>query len=106
MAKGKKTGGRDFKPGQSGNPSGHPKGFAEFRAACREYSPEALKVIVASMHSEDERVSLEAAKTVLERAWGKPQAAPEDLEALEKASREWPRELVTRALERLAGDGD
>jgi hypothetical protein len=82
MAKGVKTGGRDFQPGQSGNPSGHPKGFAEFRAACREHSPEALKVIVASLHSEDERVCLEAAKVLLERAWGKPAAAPEDLEAM------------------------
>lgn len=82
MAKGKKTGGRDFAPGQSGNPSGHPKGFAEFRAACREHSEAALKVLVASLASEDERVQLEAAKAILERAWGKPQSAPEDLEAL------------------------
>jgi len=28
MAKGKKIGGRDFQPGQSGNPRGRPKAFA------------------------------------------------------------------------------
>lgn len=82
MAKGVKTGGRDFAPGQSGNPSGHPKGFAEFRAACREYSAEALNVIVATLRSDDEKVALEAAKALLERAWGKPASAPEDLDAV------------------------
>lgn len=103
MAKGKKTGGRDFAPGQSGNPSGHPKGFAEFRAACREYSEAALKVLVASLASEDERVQLEAAKAILERAWGKPQSAPEDLDALRDGAAA-PRELVLAALAKMTGE--
>lgn len=103
MAKGMKTGGRDFLPGQSGNPSGHPKGFAEFRAACRGHSEEALQVLVASLHSEDERVCLEAAKALLERAWGKPASAPEDLDAARDGAVA-PRELVLRALARLTGD--
>jgi hypothetical protein len=77
-----KTGGRNFEPGRSGNPLGHPKGFAEFRAACREYSTEALNVIVETLRSEDEKVALEAAKALLERAWGKAPAAPEDLDAM------------------------
>lgn len=33
MAKGRKTGGRDFKPGQSGNPSGRPELPAEIKGA-------------------------------------------------------------------------
>lgn len=32
MARGRKTGGRDFKPGQSGNPNGKPKMSPEFKA--------------------------------------------------------------------------
>ncbi len=85
MAKGVKTGGRDFAPGQSGNPSGHPKGYAEFRAACREYSHEALEVIVRTMRSDDEKLAFEAAKTIHERSWGRAPAAPEDNEALRDA---------------------
>jgi hypothetical protein len=105
MAKGKKTGGRNFAPGQSGNPSGHPKGFAELRQAAREYTQEALARVVAAMRSEDDRVGLEAAKVILERGWGKPQSAPEDLEALTQQAQVSP-ELVVRALTRLAGDDD
>lgn len=105
MAKGAKTGGRDFAPGQSGNPSGHPKGFAEFRAACREYSTEALNVIVETLRSEDEKVALEAAKALLERAWGKPASAPEDLDAVKDAGPKATREVVMAALAGLAKEG-
>lgn len=102
MAKGRKTGGRDFVPGDPRRgPGGHPKGFEEFRAACREVSPRALGVLVDSLKSEDERIKLEAAKTLLERAWGRPASSPEDLETLEKAL-ETPRELVMEALKRAA----
>lgn len=99
MAKGVKTGGRDFAPGQSGNPSGHPKGFAEFRAACREHSAEALETIVKCLRSEDERIALEAARILHERAWGKPSMAEEDREALGEYVA--PREAVLAALARL-----
>lgn len=56
-----------FKPGQSGNPGGRPKGVA---ALAREHTPEAIKALVAALKCKKERVS--AAIALLDRGWGKP----------------------------------
>jgi hypothetical protein len=61
-----------FKPGQTGNPGGRTKAFAEAQRICREASPEAARRMVELIRSEDERVALMAADKVYERAWGKP----------------------------------
>lgn len=83
MAKGKKTGGRDF--GSPGGPKpGRPKGFGEFRERCRAYTDEALDVLANALRSEDEKLAVEAARLLLERGWGKPSSSPEDLDALAK----------------------
>jgi hypothetical protein len=64
-----------FKPGQSGNPGGRPKGEGRVREAAREHTDEALGVLVAAMQDEDVRVRIKAAETILERGWGKPPQA-------------------------------
>lgn len=58
-----------FKPGQSGNPGGRPKGIA---AKAREHTDKALDVLVEGMDADDPRVRVAAAKEVLDRGWGKP----------------------------------
>ena len=65
-----------WKPGQSGNPGGQTKltlEAKEFRDKCREASPEAFGVIIELMTSaKDQSIRLQAAKLILERAYGKP----------------------------------
>ncbi len=102
MAKGKKTGGRDFVPGDPRRSMGGlPPGYAVVRNAAREVSLEAVQTLTECMRDEDARIRIEAAKVLLERAWGKPAAAPEDLEALGQAAARVPPELVVSALEAL-----
>ena len=65
-----------FKPGQSGNPGGRPKGIA---AKAREHTDKALDVLVEGMADTDPRVRVAAAKEVLDRGWGKPLAMTADV---------------------------
>jgi hypothetical protein len=58
-----------WKPGQTGNPSGRPRGLERL---AREHTEEALSVLVNSMRSNDERIALTAAGLILDRGWGKP----------------------------------
>lgn len=57
-----------FKPGQSGNPGGRPKGLA---AKAREYTDRALEVIAEALQDPDPKVKLAAAKEVFDRGYGK-----------------------------------
>jgi hypothetical protein len=61
-----------YKKGQTGNPGGKTKQFAQCQRLCREASPEAARRLIELIHSEDERVALMAADKVYELAWGKP----------------------------------
>lgn len=58
--------------GQSGNPGGRPKAEAEVVALARQASPKAIERLVKLVNSDDERVSIAAANSVLDRAFGKP----------------------------------
>jgi len=58
-----------WKPGQSGNPSGRPKGIA---ALARQHKDKALEVLVAGMEDTDPKVRITAAKEILDRGYGKP----------------------------------
>lgn len=101
MAKGKKTGGRDFVPGDPRRSTGGlPPGYAVIRTAAREVSLQAIQTLTDAMGDADARIRIEAAKVLLERAWGKPASAPEDLDALADSARA-PREVVMAALEAL-----
>jgi hypothetical protein len=60
-----------YRPGQSGNPGGRTKQYAEAQRICREASPEAARTMVELLKSDDDRVRLMAADKLLERAWGK-----------------------------------
>lgn len=67
---------KPWKPGQSGNPGGRPKGIA---ARAREHTDKAIEVLVDGMADEDPRVRVVAAKEILDRGYGKPVAMTADV---------------------------
>jgi hypothetical protein len=58
--------------GQSGNPGGRPKAEREVIELAREGSVRAIGRLVQLIESEDGRVAIAAANSVLDRAFGKP----------------------------------
>lgn len=81
-----------FKPGQSGNPNGRPKVVTEIRDLARSKGKEAFERIVVLMDDDDPKVSMAAAKEVLDRAYGKP------AQAITGPDGDLPIELVVRWL--------
>ena len=69
----KKRGGKQFQPGQSGNPGGRPKVPEEVKQMFREATPKACEVLCQIIGDEDARDSdrIKAAEVILDRAWGK-----------------------------------
>ncbi len=61
-----------FAPGVSANPGGRVKVPDEVKAALRAASPEAVQVLIELLHDKKSLIRLEAAKTILDRAYGKP----------------------------------
>ena len=59
-------------PGTSGNPGGMPKPPEGLRTKLAELSPRAVERLGQLLDSDDERVRLEAAKTILDRHLGRP----------------------------------
>ena len=63
--------GRPFKAGQSGNPGGRPKIPEDVKEATRAACPKAVAVLVELLDDSKALVRLEAAKTLLDRGYGK-----------------------------------
>ena len=65
--------GRQFKPGQSGTPSGRPKGVEDVAAAAREFTPEGLEILktIARNKNVPAAARAMAVNSLLDRAWGK-----------------------------------
>ena len=63
-----------FIAGNNANPSGRPKIPADVREAIRAACPEAVRVLIDLLHSKKEAYRLEAAKTLLDRGYGKPES--------------------------------
>ena len=61
-----------FAPGVSGNPGGRPKLPAEMREIFQSRGPEAAEILVKHLRASDPRVSVAAAREILDRAYGKP----------------------------------
>ena len=66
-----------FKKGQSGNPGGRPKENPELKDLARSYTQESVERLAYWMRSDDATASVKASTTLLERAWGKPEAKTE-----------------------------
>jgi|SRR5215831_18841259 len=61
-----------WKPGQSGNPSGRPKSDVDLPAICRGHTLAAVNVLVECLQDPDKRISLAAARELLDRGHGRP----------------------------------
>jgi ribonuclease HI len=62
-----------WKRGQSGNPGGRPRGEGHVRDLAKRHTEEAIEALVGVLrNSTNDRARLQAAETILSRAWGKP----------------------------------
>lgn len=80
------SGGR-FAPGARANPGGRPKVPDDLKFRFKKLTPQAIDVLQNCLGSEDEKIRLEAAKHILDRAYGRPAQSTElKLEGLDTAA--------------------
>ena len=67
--------GGKWKPGQSGNPGGRPKGYGEVRELARQHTDKAIDTLAGIMYDDKAPASARqaAAEALLNRGWGKPE---------------------------------
>jgi hypothetical protein len=68
----KRTRGRPFAPGQSGNPAGRPKADPEVTAILRAAAPDAARALVEIANDPEHPDRLRACVALLDRVLGKP----------------------------------
>ena len=90
--------------GKSGNPGGRPKAIVELKKLCQEATPKAIRKVIRLINSEDERVALAAAQTVIERGYGKPTQHVEATVNFFDRLSDVERRTLETALAALAGD--
>ena len=100
--------GRPFKPGQSGNPGGRPKMSEDVREMLKAATPKAVKLLVSVMDDDGQKAALrmDAAKTIIERVYGKP-LQPIDSTisgGLDVGLSDADRQLLAKVGARLEGD--
>jgi hypothetical protein len=61
-----------FRPGQSGNPGGRPKGERSVREIAQQHTIEAMETLVHVMRTGKNSERVQAATALLDRGWGKP----------------------------------
>src|SRR5215471_3700167 len=61
-----------WKPGQSGNPSGHSGEYGQAVRLAQQAAPYAVHRLIQLMDSDDERVAVVACNSILDRAFGRP----------------------------------
>jgi hypothetical protein len=61
-----------WRPGQSGNPSGHSGEYGQAVRLARQAAPYAVHRLIQLMDSEDPRVATVACNAILDRGLGKP----------------------------------
>ena len=62
-----------WKPGQSGNPSGRPKGTSKLRELCRAHTEKAIATLVEVMGGDGKQADrVRASEIILNRGWGTP----------------------------------
>lgn len=64
-----------FMKGISGNPGGRPKKDPEVVQLLKAATPKAARKLIDLLDSPDERLALQAANSILDRVWGKPEAS-------------------------------
>jgi hypothetical protein len=74
-----------FQKGQSGNPGGRRPIPSDVKEALRAACPEAVERLVGLLKSQDERVALAAAQTVIERALGRVPQSLDPIDSLTDA---------------------
>jgi hypothetical protein len=94
-----------WRPGQSGNPSGHSGEYGQAVRLARQAAPYALHRLIQLMDSADPRVATVACNAILDRGFGKPGPAKEEKDdmaaRLANMTREERLEFMQTTLERV-----
>jgi hypothetical protein len=90
---------RQWKPGQSGNPSGQAAEYGEVVRLARSLTMRAIERLGELMESEDERVVAVACNAILDRAFGKPREHHErEVDQFDRMSREELEEHIAKQM--------